>query len=87
MRNRRIKRNNAAIPKAMPAKKAMQKPANEAGDSASLERWHHHKALADKHRAHADMIEARLRTQGKHITNSYSDNPTEHKIARRYPKK
>lgn len=89
MRNRSVKRNAKSAPKAMPMnpKPARAKAAKEAGDSTALERWHHHKAMADKHRAHADMIEARLRTQGKHIMNSYSDNPTEHKVARRYPKK
>lgn len=43
------------------------------GDDAMLRRHGHHLAQAQKHRAHADLIEARLKTQGKRIATDYGD--------------
>lgn len=46
------------------------------GDSKILERLNHHESMADKHRAHADLIRAKLRTQGKEIRHVYpGDSP------------
>ena len=47
--------------------KAPKAAAKPSGDSALLSRFQHHHAMADKHRAHADLIEAKLKTQGKRI--------------------
>jgi hypothetical protein len=52
------------------------------GDSKLLSRFQHHHAMADKHRAHADLIEAKLKTQGKRIDrygDSYPQPPKTHK--------
>jgi hypothetical protein len=51
------------------SKKAASK--KDGGDTHLLERYKHHKEQADKHRAHADVIEAKLRTQGKEIRHQY----------------
>jgi hypothetical protein len=45
---------------------ASKKPSVDS-DARMLEKYKHHTAQADKHRAHADLIEAKLRTQGKHL--------------------
>ena len=57
------------------------KAAKPASDSALLSRFQHHHAMADKHRAHADLIEAKLKTQGKRIDRyGYGDaKPAVHK--------
>jgi hypothetical protein len=53
--------------------KAKTKPA---GDDAALAKYEHHRTMAEKHRAHADLIEAKLRTQGKEIRTVYpGDGP------------
>lgn len=53
------------------AKKAVKPAAKKAPkkdpDSALLDRYDHHTSMAQKHRAHADLIEAKLKTQGKRI--------------------
>lgn len=54
----------------MAAKKgaAPKKPAPKgASDEKMLKRYQHHNNMADKHRAHAELIRAKLRTQGKDI--------------------
>jgi hypothetical protein len=40
-------------------------------DDAMLRKHEHHTAMAQKHRAHADLIEAKLRTKGKRIGHVY----------------
>lgn len=51
-------------------------------DSAMLAKYEHHKGMSQKHSAHADLIEARLRTKGKRIQHEYSshDGPPKRKI-------
>ena len=44
-------------------------------DASLLAKHAHHHAMADKHRAHADLIEAKLRVQGKRI-DKYGDYPS-----------
>lgn len=45
------------------------------GDTAMLQRYEHHRAMSQKHSAHADLIEAKLKTQGKRI-DRYGDGPS-----------
>ena len=54
-----------------PVKSATKRKAPVDGDAKLLGRYQHHRDAADKHRAHADLIEARLRTQGKEIRHQY----------------
>lgn len=51
-------------------------------DYHMLAKYEHHKAAAQKHHAHADLIEAKLRTQGKRIGYDCgkSDSPSEGKF-------
>jgi hypothetical protein len=42
-------------------------------DSHMLNKYEHHQSMAQKHRAHADLIEAKLRTQGKRIGYDYGN--------------
>lgn len=52
------------------------KPALKANpDAKMLEKHEFHRAQAKKHEAHADLIQAKLRTQGKRITHSYDSYP------------
>jgi hypothetical protein len=57
----------------------------DSGDSKLLERHSHHTAMAEKHRAHADLIEAKLRTQGKRI-DRYGDYSTAPSASKHKPK-
>jgi hypothetical protein len=47
------------------------KPAAKSPESHLLAKYEHHKDMAEKHRAHADLIEAKLRVGGKRITHDY----------------
>lgn len=54
---------------------ARKKPARD-GDAHLLAKYEHHRGMAEKHRAHADLIEAKLRTQGKKIAHEYGPEPS-----------
>jgi hypothetical protein len=56
-----------------PAKKKSGGKKKDGADDATLRRHSHHLAQAQKHRAHADLIEAKLKTQGKRISTDYGD--------------
>ena len=55
----------------MKAKKPAVKPQKDDGDAKLLAKYEHHNEQARKHRAHADLIEAKLRVQGKRIGHEY----------------
>jgi hypothetical protein len=62
-----------AAKKSSPKKAAAKK---KPGDDGMLAKYEHHRSMAEKHRAHADLIEAKLRTQGKEIRTHYpGDSP------------
>lgn len=68
----------------MPApKKATSNP-----DSSLLAKYEHHRNLSRKHNAHADLIEAKLRVQGKRISHEYegmsssASKPSKRKIVK-----
>lgn len=42
-------------------------------DAAMLAKHEHHTKMASQHRAHADLIEAKLKTQGKRIGYDYGN--------------
>lgn len=45
-------------------------------DDHLLAKYEHHTEMARKHRAHADLIEAKLGVQGKRIAHHYGDSPS-----------
>jgi hypothetical protein len=45
-------------------------------EKAMLEKYSKHNQMADKHRAHASLIEAKLRVQGKRISGGYDGEPS-----------
>lgn len=56
--------------KKAPAKKTAAK---KDADAAMLAKHEHHQRMASQHRAHADLIEAKLKTQGKRIGYDYGN--------------
>lgn len=60
--------------KALPTKKGSARKKADP-DQVMLDRYQHHRAMRDKHSAQADLIEAKLRTQGKRIGYGDYDTP------------
>jgi hypothetical protein len=72
----------------MAPRKAPEKAAKNP-DAHLLAKYEHHQGMAQKHRAHADLIEAKLKVQGKRIgydhghgASSPIDGPTKRKIVK-----
>jgi hypothetical protein len=55
----------------MAAAKKAEKKAAPSPDAHMLAKYEHHRGMAEKHRAHADLIEAKLKVQGKRIAHDY----------------
>lgn len=68
MAKRVYKESSPALPAPKPTRTK-----KDPGDDAMLKKYEHHRAQAQKHNAHADLVEAKLRTQGKHISHVYDD--------------
>jgi len=60
----------------MAAAKKAEKKAAPNPDAHMLAKYEHHKGMAEKHRAHADLIEAKLKVQGKRIAHDYGHGPS-----------
>lgn len=61
---------------------ASKAPQKEEPHQAMLAKYEHHRAQSRKHSAHADLIEAKLRTQGKEIQHDYSPKGVEKRVVR-----
>jgi hypothetical protein len=69
----------------MAATKKTEKKAVPSPDAHMLAKYEHHRGMAEKHRAHADLIEAKLKVQGKRIAHDYGHSvyPSDAKPAKR----